>query len=191
MAAACPTIRRWRDHGAVPRRAKWMASAMMLASSTVLWLSPAPLAMRIAAPAVMAAVALWVWQHSQAGLLHDLAFVVMFLGAVSSLLVNGNPLLRMDGYHALCDALDLPNLAARSRRWWLRVGSRLVNGPGHAAAEDHHRHVQLGRRGGDGRLGPDLAVLARPYTRAGGPSGWRLRPRKAPNNHERMPITRV
>lgn len=88
----------------------------------------------IMAELAMAAVALWVWQHSQAGLLHDLAFVVMFLGAVSSLLVNGNPLLRMDGYHALCDALDLPNLAARSRRWWLRVGSRLVNGPGHAAA---------------------------------------------------------
>lgn len=87
----------------------------------------------IMAELAMAAGALVVWQHTQNGLLHDLAFVVLFLGAVSSLLVNGNPLLRMDGYHALCDALDLPNLAARSRRWWLRVGSRLVNGPGHAA----------------------------------------------------------
>ncbi|MBP8270816.1 MAG: PqqD family peptide modification chaperone [Sphaerotilus sp.] len=87
----------------------------------------------IMAELAMAAVALVVWQHTQNGLLHDLAFVVMFLGAVSSLLVNGNPLLRMDGYHALCDALDLPNLAARSRRWWLRVGSRVVNGPAYAA----------------------------------------------------------
>jgi putative peptide zinc metalloprotease protein len=87
----------------------------------------------IMAELAMAAGALVVWQHTQNGLLHDLAFVVLFLGAVSSLLVNGNPLLRMDGYHALCDALDLPNLAARSRRWWLRVGSRVVNGPGHAA----------------------------------------------------------
>ena len=87
----------------------------------------------IMAELAMAAGALVVWQHTQNGLLHDLAFVVMFLGAVSSLLVNGNPLLRMDGYHALCDALDLPNLAARSRRWWLRVGSRLVNGAGHVA----------------------------------------------------------
>lgn len=87
----------------------------------------------IMAELAMAAAALVVWQHTQNGLLHDLAFVVMFIGAVSSLLVNGNPLLRMDGYHALCDALDLPNLAARSRRWWLRVGSRIVNGAGHAA----------------------------------------------------------
>ncbi|MEY2873419.1 MAG: hypothetical protein RLZZ373_790 [Pseudomonadota bacterium] len=88
----------------------------------------------IMAELAMAAGALVVWQHTQNGWLHDLAFVVMCIGAVSSLLVNGNPLLRMDGYHALCDALDLPNLAARSRRWWLRVGSRLVNGPGRAAA---------------------------------------------------------
>lgn len=88
----------------------------------------------IMAELAMAAGALGVWLHTQNGLLHDLAFVVMFIGAVSSLLVNGNPLLRMDGYHALCDALDLPNLAARSRRWWLRVGSRVVNGPGHAVS---------------------------------------------------------
>lgn len=88
----------------------------------------------IMAELAMAAAALVVWQHTQNGWLHDLAFVVMFIGAVSSLLVNGNPLLRMDGYHALCDALDLPNLAARSRRWWLRVGSRVVNGPGHAVS---------------------------------------------------------
>lgn len=87
----------------------------------------------IMAELAMAAGALLVWQRTQNGLLHDLAFVVMFLGAASSLLVNGNPLLRMDGYHALCDALDLPNLASRSRRWWLRVGSRLVNGAGHVA----------------------------------------------------------
>lgn len=87
----------------------------------------------IMAELAMAAGAFVVWQHTQNGLLHDVAFVVMFLGAVSSLLVNGNPLLRMDGYHAFCDALDLPNLAARSRRWWLRVGSGLVNGAAHAA----------------------------------------------------------
>jgi putative peptide zinc metalloprotease protein len=30
---------------------------------------------------------------------------------VSTLLFNANPLLRLDGYHLLCDALQLPNLA--------------------------------------------------------------------------------
>lgn len=60
-----PAIRRWRDHGAVPRHAKWMASAMMLASSTVLWLSPAPLAVKVAAPTVMAVVALWLWRRPE------------------------------------------------------------------------------------------------------------------------------
>ena len=33
-------------------------------------------------------------------------------------LVNGNPLLRFDGYYVFIDALDLPNLATRSARYW-------------------------------------------------------------------------
>lgn len=59
------SIRRWRDHGAVPRRAKWAASAMMLASSLMLVLAPLALAVKIAVPAVMAAVAIWLWRRPE------------------------------------------------------------------------------------------------------------------------------
>jgi hypothetical protein len=60
-----PVIRRWRDHGAIPRRAKWLASAMMLASATVLALSALPLAVRVGVPVFMAAVALWMWRRPE------------------------------------------------------------------------------------------------------------------------------
>ncbi len=60
-----PAIRRWRDHGAVPRRAKWAATLMMGLSATVLALSPAPLAVKLAVPAVMAAVAIWLWRRPE------------------------------------------------------------------------------------------------------------------------------
>lgn len=60
-----PAIRRWRDHGAVPRRAKWAATLMMSLSATVLALSPAPLAVKLGVPAVMAVVAIWLWRRPE------------------------------------------------------------------------------------------------------------------------------
>lgn len=60
------TIRRWRDRGAVPRRAKWAASAMMLLSAMVLVWSPVPVWTKWAVPALMAAVAWWLWRRPEA-----------------------------------------------------------------------------------------------------------------------------
>lgn len=60
-----PVIRRWRDHGAVPRRAKWAASAMMLLSAVVLVLTALPLWAKWSIPALMAAVALWLWTRPE------------------------------------------------------------------------------------------------------------------------------
>jgi len=60
-----PAIRRWRDHGAVPRRAKWVASAMMLASTAILAFSAVPLWTKIAVPAFMATVAAWLWMRPE------------------------------------------------------------------------------------------------------------------------------
>jgi putative peptide zinc metalloprotease protein len=51
-------------------------------------------------------------------LLRDVAFVTMVIASVSTLVFNANPLLRFDGYYVFCDLFDLPNLAARSRRFW-------------------------------------------------------------------------
>src|SRR5262249_18213942 len=45
-------------------------------------------------------------------------FNVMLIASVSTLLFNGNPLLRYDAYYILADLIEMPNLAARSLRYW-------------------------------------------------------------------------
>ncbi len=72
------------------------------------------------------AAALMLASVLQPGALRDACFVVFMTAAVSSLLVNANPLLRFDGYYALCDALELPNLAQRSQRWWMHAVQGLL-----------------------------------------------------------------
>lgn len=63
----------------------------------------------------VAAVAAIVWAHSAPGTWHALAYNIMFVASVSTLVFNLNPLLRFDGYHLLVDLLDVPNLFQRSR----------------------------------------------------------------------------
>jgi uncharacterized membrane protein YbaN (DUF454 family) len=60
-----PHIRAWRDRGAVPRRAKWLATLMMSGSALMMQFTPLPLAVRIGVPAVMAAVAIWLWRRPE------------------------------------------------------------------------------------------------------------------------------
>ena len=76
----------------------------------------------------LAALALLVWLNVQPGLVNDIAFVTMFIGSVSTVLFNGNPLMTFDGYYVLCDALDLPNLASRSKAYWAERLQRFALG---------------------------------------------------------------
>lgn len=75
---------------------------------------------------LIAALALLVWLNIEPGLVRDIAFVLMFIGSVSTVLFNGNPLLRFDGYYVLSDALNLPNLATRSNRYWVYLTQRYL-----------------------------------------------------------------
>lgn len=78
----------------------------------------------------LAVLALLLWLNVQPGLVRDIAFVVMTIGGVSTLLFNGNPLLRFDAYYVLCDLLDLPNLATRSGAYWsYLIRHRLMRAP--------------------------------------------------------------
>jgi putative peptide zinc metalloprotease protein len=65
----------------------------------------------------VAALAMFVWVLAEPGLVHAVAFNVMLIGAISTVLVNGNPLLKFDGYYVLSDFLQVPNLASRSNRF--------------------------------------------------------------------------
>ena len=89
----------------------------------------------------LAALAMFVWVAVEPGLVRSLAFNVMLVAGVSTLVFNANPLLRFDGYYILCDLAELPNLGQRSTQWWgwwvqHRIfGAREVEEPELAAGE--------------------------------------------------------
>lgn len=62
----------------------------------------------------LAALAMFVWVNVEHGIIHTIAYNVILIGSVSTLLFNGNPLLRFDGYYFLSDAIEIPNLGSRS-----------------------------------------------------------------------------
>ena len=62
-----------------------------------------------------ASVATFLWWFSTPGvLINQLSLSVMFICSVSTLLFNGNPLLRFDGYYILMDLIEIPNLRQKS-----------------------------------------------------------------------------
>ncbi len=64
-----------------------------------------------------AAIAAVVWANTgdNAPAAHAIAYNVMFIASVSTLLFNANPLIRFDGYYILSDLAELPNLYQRSK----------------------------------------------------------------------------
>ena len=77
---------------------------------------------------VLAAICTFLWWYSEPGLLHSLCFSVMFVASAGTLLINGNPLLRYDGYHILTDLLDTPNLRQRASAASRRYSARWLFG---------------------------------------------------------------
>jgi putative peptide zinc metalloprotease protein len=76
----------------------------------------------------LAALAMGVWLLVEPGLVRSLAFNVMLVAGVSTLVFNGNPLLRYDGYFILADLSETPNLAARATRCWGYLCERYLFG---------------------------------------------------------------
>jgi putative peptide zinc metalloprotease protein len=84
--------------------------------------------MGILAETSLAACAVWVWMGVSDGLVRELAFAVILIGGVSTVIFNGNPLLRFDAYYALSDAIESPGLGARSNAYWGYLMRRYVLG---------------------------------------------------------------
>ena len=66
----------------------------------------------------IAALALIVWVLVEPGLVRSIAYNVIFVAGMSTLIFNGNPLLRYDAYYILADLIEIPNLAQRSNQAW-------------------------------------------------------------------------
>src|SRR3546814_2401354 len=50
----------------------------------------------------------------------------MVIAGISTVLVNGNPLLRFDGYYILADLIEIPNLGSRANRYWADIVNRHI-----------------------------------------------------------------
>ena len=64
---------------------------------------------------VLAAVAAVLWYFSEPGIANSLFLNTVVICTLGTVLLNGNPLLRYDGYFVLSDLLEIPNLAEQSR----------------------------------------------------------------------------
>jgi hypothetical protein len=60
-----PMIRDWQAHGAVSRRAKWLATTMMSACAVIMFLTAPRAWMAATGSAIMAIVATWLWQRPE------------------------------------------------------------------------------------------------------------------------------
>jgi putative peptide zinc metalloprotease protein len=66
----------------------------------------------------VAALAVYVWHFAEIGVVKAAALDVVLIAGFSTVVVNGNPLLRFDGYYILADLLEIPNLGSRSNQYW-------------------------------------------------------------------------
>jgi putative peptide zinc metalloprotease protein len=75
-----------------------------------------------------AAIAALVWSYSPPGMLNHVAYNVVIMAGLSTVIVNGNPLMRFDAYYMLADFLEIPNLSMRGQQYVLYLGRRYLVG---------------------------------------------------------------
>ncbi len=84
----------------------------------------------------LASIATFIWWTTdRTTLLNQVCLSLMFICSVSTILFNGNPLLRFDGYYILMDLIEIPNLRQKStevlKRFmvWLCLGIEQPENP--------------------------------------------------------------
>jgi putative peptide zinc metalloprotease protein len=78
----------------------------------------------------LAAIALFIWLSVEPGFVRAFAYNVMLIGGISTLVFNGNPLLKFDGYYVLSDLLEIPNLGTRANKYVTYLIQRYAFGIG-------------------------------------------------------------
>ncbi|MEO1981987.1 MAG: hypothetical protein ABGZ24_15825 [Fuerstiella sp.] len=97
------------------------------------WLLPRQQRMLITAAGILielfiAAVFVLLWSFAAPGTTRSLLLNTVVLCSVNTILFNGNPLLRFDGYFLLTDWVGIPNLASRASAVVQQTLLRLVTG---------------------------------------------------------------
>jgi putative peptide zinc metalloprotease protein len=92
---------------------------------------------------VIAAFATFLWWYTPSQpFIHNLSLSLMVVCSVSTVVFNGNPLMRYDGYYVLADWMEIPNLREKANRfisnWFLSNGLGIEVPP--------EPYMELGRR---------------------------------------------
>jgi len=74
----------------------------------------------------VAALAVFVWIDAEPGMTRAVAYNVIMVGGLSTILVNGNPLLKFDGYYVLSDLIEIPNFGTRANNYWGHIIQRYL-----------------------------------------------------------------
>jgi putative peptide zinc metalloprotease protein len=76
----------------------------------------------------VASIALMLWVNMEPGIPRAVAYNVILIAGVSTLLFNINPLLRFDGYYIFSDLIEIPNLRVRAGRYFVYLFEKHVLG---------------------------------------------------------------
>jgi len=76
---------------------------------------------------LIAFLAIIVWSQTD-GVVASIAFSVMVMSSVTTILFNANPLMRFDGYFLLSDLLAIPNLYGKGGQWFAQTTKQLFFG---------------------------------------------------------------
>ncbi len=82
----------------------------------------------IVAELMLASICTFLWWFSEPGLLNSLCLNTVMICSVGTVFLNGNPLLRYDGYYILADYLEIPNLQQEATSQIQRVLGRIFLG---------------------------------------------------------------
>lgn len=74
----------------------------------------------------LAAFAMIFWVNAEPGLAREVAFNIILIGSLSTLIFNGNPLLRFDGYFILSDLIEIPNFGGQANQYFWHLVQRYV-----------------------------------------------------------------
>jgi len=76
----------------------------------------------------IASLALFAWLALEPSGLRTVLYNMIFIASVSTILFNGNPLLRYDAYYILVDLAEIPNLRQRSTEYILYLAKKYLIG---------------------------------------------------------------
>lgn len=89
------------------------------------WITAAGIAVEI----FLAGMATWLWALTvPGGTINQFALNIMLAASLNTIMFNGNPLLRYDGYYFVMDMLELPNMKQKATNYLTYLGKRYILG---------------------------------------------------------------